>query len=51
MAERGVSIKEILEDYSSLTENDVEFAKLNYRARSSLGRPRGTEEHAEIGTE
>jgi uncharacterized protein (DUF433 family) len=51
MAERGVSIKEILEDYSSLTENDVEFAKLYYRARPSVGRPRGTDEHAEIGTE
>jgi uncharacterized protein (DUF433 family) len=51
MAEGGVSVKDILEDYPSLTENDVEFAKLYYRARPSVGRPRGTDEHAEIGTE
>ena len=33
MAERGVSVKEILEDHPRLAEQDVEFAKLYYRAR------------------
>jgi uncharacterized protein (DUF433 family) len=33
MTDRGVSMKDILEDYPSLAENDVEFAKLYYRAR------------------
>jgi uncharacterized protein (DUF433 family) len=40
MAERGVSTTEIVEDYK-LTEGDVEFAKLYFRARPPVGRPRG----------
>lgn len=50
MAERGESIANILEDYSGLTEGDVEFAKLYYRARPPLGRPRatGTTEHVNL---
>jgi uncharacterized protein (DUF433 family) len=40
MAERGVSINEILEDYPGLTEDDVKFAKLYFRARPPIGRPR-----------
>src|SRR5262249_61594558 len=40
MAERGVSTTEIMEDYD-LTEGDVEFAKLYFRARPPVGRPRG----------
>jgi uncharacterized protein (DUF433 family) len=40
MADRGVNITEILEDYPTLTEGDVEFAKLYYSAHPSVGRPR-----------
>lgn len=40
MADRGVNIAEILEDYPALTEGDVEFAKLYYRAHPTVGRPR-----------
>ena len=40
MAERGVSTEIILEDYPKLTEADVEFARLYYRARPPIGRPR-----------
>jgi uncharacterized protein (DUF433 family) len=40
LAERGESIENILEDYPKLTEADVEFAKLYYRARPPVGRPR-----------
>jgi uncharacterized protein (DUF433 family) len=42
MAERGVSVADILEDYPRLTEGDVEFAKLYYRARPPVGRPRAS---------
>jgi uncharacterized protein (DUF433 family) len=42
MAERGVKMAEILEDYPKLTEGDVEFAKLYYRARPPVGRPRAS---------
>jgi uncharacterized protein (DUF433 family) len=50
MAERGVSMKEILEDYPKLTEGDVEFAKLYYLARPPVGRPPGAGgvKHAEL---
>jgi uncharacterized protein (DUF433 family) len=40
MVDRGVPIKEILEDYPKLTEEDVKFALLYYRARPPVGRPR-----------
>jgi uncharacterized protein (DUF433 family) len=40
MADRGVNLAEILEDYPALTEEDVEFAKLYYRAHPTVGRPR-----------
>lgn len=40
MADRGVNIGEILEDYPMLTDGDVEFAKLYYRAHPPVGRPR-----------
>jgi uncharacterized protein (DUF433 family) len=39
MGERGVPTAEILEDYPKLTEDDVKFAKLYFRARPSIGRP------------
>jgi uncharacterized protein (DUF433 family) len=39
MAERGVPVHEILEDYSKLTEDDVKFARLYFKARPSVGRP------------
>lgn len=38
MADRGVPISEIIEDYG-VTEGDVEFARLYYRARPPRGRP------------
>jgi uncharacterized protein (DUF433 family) len=48
MAERGVSVEEILEDYPNLTEDDVKFARLYFRARPFVGRPRkGAEEHVD----
>lgn len=48
MAERGIPVSEILEDYPKLTEADVAFAKLYYRARPSVGRPRdGAKKHVE----
>jgi uncharacterized protein (DUF433 family) len=50
MAERGVPMNEILEDYPKLTEDDVKFAMLYFRARPPVGRPRGAKknvEHAE----
>ena len=40
LAERGESVENILEDYPKLTEADVEFAKLYFRARPPVGRPR-----------
>jgi uncharacterized protein (DUF433 family) len=40
MADRGVNVTEILEDYPTLTDRDVEFAKLYYRAHPPVGRPR-----------
>lgn len=40
MAECGAPIEHILEDYPTLSEGDVEFAKLYYRARPPVGRPR-----------
>ena len=40
MVEKGESIANIIEDYPSLTEGDVKFARLYYRARPSVGRPR-----------
>jgi uncharacterized protein (DUF433 family) len=40
MAEAGESIENILEDYPNLTEGDVKFARLYYKARPSVGRPR-----------
>jgi uncharacterized protein (DUF433 family) len=39
MAERSISTSEILEDYPFLTESDIEFARLYYRARPPRGRP------------
>lgn len=51
MADRGVSTTEILEDYESLTMGDVEFAKLYFRARPPVGRPRnGEKKDVETGT-
>ena len=40
MADAGESIENILEDYPNLTEGDVKFARLYYKARPSVGRPR-----------
>lgn len=40
MVEAGESIENILEDYPNLTEGDVKFARLYYKARPSVGRPR-----------
>lgn len=40
MAERGVPIETILEDYPRLTEDDVKFARLYFRARPPVGRPK-----------
>lgn len=40
MADRGEAVEDILEDYPNLTGGDVEFAKLYYRARPPVGRPR-----------
>jgi len=40
MADRGESMENILEDYPNLTEGDVNFAKLYYKARPPVGRPR-----------
>ena len=40
MAEAGESIENILEDYPNLTEGDVKFARLYFKARPSVGRPR-----------
>jgi uncharacterized protein (DUF433 family) len=40
MAERGESIENIIEDYPSLDSNDVEFARLYFRAHPPMGRPR-----------
>jgi len=49
MSERGVPTAEILEDYPKLTEDDVRFAKLYYRARPPVGRPRdGARKHVEF---
>jgi uncharacterized protein (DUF433 family) len=39
MAGRGANVRDILEDCPSLTEADVEFAKLYYTARPPVGRP------------
>jgi uncharacterized protein (DUF433 family) len=49
MAERGVPVQHILEDYPALSEADVEFAKLYFRARPPVGRPKknGVAPHAE----
>ncbi|MGJ4883813.1 DUF433 domain-containing protein [Bradyrhizobium sp. HKCCYLRH3097] len=52
MADRGVNTAEILEDYPALTEGDVEFAKLYYRAHPTVGRPRSDgAPHAVSGNE
>lgn len=40
MVDAGESIENILEDYPNLTEGDVKFARLYYKARPSVGRPR-----------
>jgi uncharacterized protein (DUF433 family) len=40
MAERGTPVKEMLEDYPSLSEGDVDFARLYFRARPPVGRPK-----------
>lgn len=40
MAEKGESVTNILEDFHSLSVEDVEFAKLYYRAHPPVGRPR-----------
>ena len=40
MAEAGESMENILEDYPNLTEGDVKFARLYFKARPSVGRPR-----------
>jgi len=39
LATRGERVETILEDYPALTKDDVEFAKLYYRARPPIGRP------------
>ncbi len=41
MARRGGSVREILEDYPTLTEKDVEFARRFVTAYPRVGRPRG----------
>jgi uncharacterized protein (DUF433 family) len=52
MAERGETVANILEDYPKLTEGDVNFARLYYRARPPMGRPRvGAAKHVEINSE
>jgi uncharacterized protein (DUF433 family) len=43
MARRGASVEEITSDYSSLTKQDVEFAKRYVAAYPRVGRPRGRE--------
>jgi len=40
MARRGAVVKEIVEDYPYLEEQDVEFAKLYVTAYPRVGRPR-----------
>jgi uncharacterized protein (DUF433 family) len=40
----GESMEAILDDYSYITPDDVEFAKLYYRAHPPTGRPRSIEE-------
>ena len=40
MAEQGESVANILEDYPSLTPEDVEFARFYFRAHPVMGRPR-----------
>lgn len=40
IAEKGEKTRHILEDYASLTLEDVEFAKLYLRANPPVGRPR-----------
>lgn len=48
MAERGVATEDILDDYPKLTEDDVKFARLYFRARPGVGRPRdGAKKHVE----
>jgi len=42
MLERGASVAEILEDYPTLTDEDLEFALVFVRAYPRVGRPRET---------
>ncbi|MBZ9850005.1 DUF433 domain-containing protein [Mesorhizobium sp. CA14] len=54
MVESGEPVKNILEDYPYLNEDDVRFAHLYYRAHPMTGRPRASDsddeadKHAEI---
>jgi uncharacterized protein (DUF433 family) len=49
MAERGVFPEHIIEDYPALSEGDIAFARLYFRARPPVGRPKkkGVSSHAE----
>lgn len=49
MADRSISTSEILEDYPFLTESDIEFARLYYRARPARGRPTEGKKELEDG--
>jgi uncharacterized protein (DUF433 family) len=40
MYDRGESAENIREDYPSLTDDDIRFAQLYYRAHPTIGRPR-----------
>jgi uncharacterized protein (DUF433 family) len=44
MVERGEIVQNVLEDYPNLTEDDVNFARLYYRAHPPTGRPRSGSE-------
>lgn len=44
MFDRGETLANILADYDYLTENDVRFAQLYYRAHPPVGRPRTSAE-------
>jgi len=37
--ERGETLEHLLEDYPYLTESDIEFARMYYRAHPTIGRP------------
>lgn len=48
MIDRGETMANILEDYPYLTESDVHFARLYYRAHPLVGRPRTSGESGNV---